>query len=226
MVEALRDGGQVILLLNRRGFSTHIQCPACGVVLKCEHCDLALTYHRQHNTALCHYCDHEAPPPRACPDCKSPAIRYGGVGTQKLEEEVRARFPDYKCARMDVDSMRQRGSHDNVLVGVPARRGPNPARHADDRQGARLSERHARRRDQRRHGAAPARLPGGGADVSTRRAGRRPHRPRRAGRPRAGANAQSRTSRRSWRRCGTITRGSPTTNWRRGGPPTTRRSRR
>lgn len=115
MTEALRGGGQVILLLNRRGFSTHIQCPGCGFVLKCEHCDLALTYHRQHNTALCHYCDHEAPPPRACPDCKSPAIRYGGVGTQRLEEEVRARFPDYKCARMDVDSMKQRGSHDNVL---------------------------------------------------------------------------------------------------------------
>ena len=115
MIEALRGGGQVMLLLNRRGFSTHIQCPGCGFVLKCEHCDLALTYHRQRNTALCHYCDHEALPPRACPDCKSPAIRYGGVGTQKLEEEVRSRFPDYKCARMDVDSMRQRGSHDNVL---------------------------------------------------------------------------------------------------------------
>jgi primosomal protein N' (replication factor Y) len=115
MTEALRSGGQVILLLNRRGYSTHIQCPACGFVLKCDHCDLALTYHRQHGTALCHYCDYETPPPRACPDCKSPAIRYGGVGTQKLEEEVRSRFPDYKCARMDVDSMRQRGSHDNVL---------------------------------------------------------------------------------------------------------------
>jgi primosomal protein N' (replication factor Y) (superfamily II helicase) len=116
MTAALRDGGQVILLLNRRGFSTHIQCPACGFVLKCEHCDLALTYHREHATALCHYCDYEAPPPRACPDCKSPAIRYGGVGTQKLEAEVRARFPDYKSARMDVDSMRKRGSHDDVLT--------------------------------------------------------------------------------------------------------------
>jgi primosomal protein N' (replication factor Y) (superfamily II helicase) len=115
MIEALRGGGQVILLLNRRGFSTHIQCPACGFVLKCDHCDLSLTYHRQHGTTLCHYCDYESPPPRACPDCKSPAIRYGGVGTQKLEEEVRARFSQYKCARMDVDSMRQRGSHDNVL---------------------------------------------------------------------------------------------------------------
>jgi primosomal protein N' (replication factor Y) len=116
MTVALRDGGQVILLLNRRGFSTHIQCPACGFVLKCEHCDLALTYHREHSTALCHYCDYQAPPPRACPDCKSPAIRYSGVGTQKLEAEVRARFPEYRAARMDVDSMRKRGSHDDVLT--------------------------------------------------------------------------------------------------------------
>jgi primosomal protein N' (replication factor Y) len=115
MTAALRDGGQVILLLNRRGFSTHIQCPACGFVLKCEHCDLALTYHRAHQTALCHYCDYQAQPPVACPDCKSPAIRYGGLGTQKLEAEVRARFPDYPCERMDVDSMRRRGSHDSVL---------------------------------------------------------------------------------------------------------------
>ena len=115
MTAALRDGGQVMLLLNRRGFSTHIQCPACGYVLKCDHCDLSLTFHRQRNLALCHYCDHEAPPPPACPDCKSPAIRYGGLGTQKLEAEVRARFPEYPCARMDMDSMRKRGSHDDVL---------------------------------------------------------------------------------------------------------------
>jgi len=115
MHAALRDGGQVILLLNRRGFSTHIQCPACGFVLKCEHCDLALTYHRVHGTALCHYCDYEAPPPRKCPDCKAPAILFSGLGTQKLEAEVHSRFPDYSCARMDVDSMRRRGSHDSVL---------------------------------------------------------------------------------------------------------------
>jgi primosomal protein N' (replication factor Y) len=115
MTVALREGGQVILLLNRRGFSTHIQCPACGFVLKCEHCDLALTYHRDLGKARCHYCDFETPPPAACPDCKSPAIRYGGLGTQKLEAEVRARFPDFASARMDVDSMRKRGSHDDVL---------------------------------------------------------------------------------------------------------------
>jgi primosomal protein N' (replication factor Y) len=116
MTAALRDGGQVMLLLNRRGFATHIQCPACGYVLKCEHCDLAMTFHRQHNAALCHSCDHQAAPPASCPDCKSPAIRYGGLGTQKLEMEVRARFPEYAAARMDMDSMRKRGSHDAVLT--------------------------------------------------------------------------------------------------------------
>jgi primosomal protein N' (replication factor Y) len=115
MVAALRDGGQVMLMLNRRGFATHIQCPACGYALKCEHCDMAMTFHRQHSAALCHYCDCEVQPPATCPDCKSPAIRYGGLGTQKLEMEVRSRFAEYTSARMDVDSMQKRGSHDAVL---------------------------------------------------------------------------------------------------------------
>ena len=116
MTAALRDGGQVILLLNRRGFSTHIQCPACGYVLNCKHCDLSLTFHRQKNLTLCHYCDHQEPPPVQCPDCQSQAIRYGGLGTQKLEDEVRARFRDYVCARMDTDSMKVHGSHERVLA--------------------------------------------------------------------------------------------------------------
>ncbi|MEQ8208423.1 MAG: primosomal protein N' [Lacipirellulaceae bacterium] len=115
MQVALRDKGQVILLLNRRGYSTHIQCPGCGFALKCKDCELSLTYHRQHNSALCHYCDHEEPPPKVCPDCKSPAIRYGGLGTQKLEDEVRSRFPNSKVVRMDTDSMRKAGSHERVL---------------------------------------------------------------------------------------------------------------
>ncbi len=115
MVTALRDGGQVILLLNRRGYSTHIQCPACGHVLNCKHCELSLTFHRQANRAVCHYCDHHESPPTACPDCKSQSIRYGGLGTQKLENEVRTRFPDYVCARMDTDSMQAHGSHERVL---------------------------------------------------------------------------------------------------------------
>ncbi len=115
MAAALHDKGQVILFLNRRGFSTHIQCPACGYVLQCPHCELSLTFHRQQNRMLCHYCDYHDSPPTNCPDCKSHAIRYGGLGTQKLEDEVRARFPEHVCARMDTDSMRVRGSHQRVL---------------------------------------------------------------------------------------------------------------
>ena len=115
MVAALRDDGQVILLLNRRGFSTHIQCPACGHVANCPHCEKPLTFHRQENTTRCHYCDYQTTPPTSCPDCKSAAIRFGGVGTQKLEAEVNARFPEYVCERMDTDSMRAHGSHQRVL---------------------------------------------------------------------------------------------------------------
>jgi primosomal protein N' (replication factor Y) len=116
MEAALRDDGQVILLLNRRGFSTHIQCPGCGHVEKCPHCDLPLTFHRHQSTAICHYCDYQIPVPTACPDCKSPGMRFSGLGTQKLEAEVRARFPQYACLRMDTDSMHERGSHERALA--------------------------------------------------------------------------------------------------------------
>lgn len=115
MDQALRDGGQVILLLNRRGYSTHVQCPACGFVLKCDHCDVAMTFHRHESAALCHWCDHRVAPPPACPDCTSPRIRFGGVGTQKLEAEVHARFPGVAVARMDADTMRRPGSHERTL---------------------------------------------------------------------------------------------------------------
>ena len=116
MDEALKSGGQIILLLNRRGFSTHIQCPACGKVVRCPNCDLALTHHRHEELALCHYCDFQQPPPAACPECRFEGIRYGGVGTQKLEAEVRARFPNVPCLRMDTDTMQGPGSHERALA--------------------------------------------------------------------------------------------------------------
>ena len=112
---ALDADGQVILLLNRRGFSTHIQCPACGHVMKCPDCDIALTHHRTDEIALCHYCDYQVPAPAACPECDFAGIRYSGMGTQRLEAEVRARFSDATCLRMDTDTMRQRGSHERAL---------------------------------------------------------------------------------------------------------------
>ena len=115
MEQALGDGGQVILLLNRRGYSTHIQCPQCGHVLRCPHCDIALTLHAEDRLALCHYCDHETPAPNVCGECQSPALRYSGLGTQRLEAELRARFPEYPCLRMDTDSMQGPGSHERAL---------------------------------------------------------------------------------------------------------------
>ena len=114
--EALKQGGQVILLLNRRGFSTHIQCQACGEVAKCSNCEIALTHHRTEDIALCHYCDYQIPAPRECPKCGFAGIRYGGRGTQRLESEVKARFPGVKCLRMDSDSMQSRGSHERALA--------------------------------------------------------------------------------------------------------------
>ena len=112
---ALADDGQVILLLNRRGFSTHIQCPACGMAVRCEHCDIALTHHRDIDRAVCHYCDYQIATPAACPDCHFSGIRFGGLGTQKLEDEVRSKFPQATLLRMDTDTMRSRGAHEEAL---------------------------------------------------------------------------------------------------------------
>ncbi|RIK81929.1 MAG: primosomal protein N' [Planctomycetota bacterium] len=116
MRRALDDGGQVILLLNRRGFSTHIQCPACGAVVKCPNCDLALTHHREFERAVCHYCDYETPAPQHCPECRFIGIRYSGQGTQRLESEVKGKFPEFPCLRMDADTMKSPGSHDKALA--------------------------------------------------------------------------------------------------------------
>jgi primosomal protein N' (replication factor Y) len=116
MHDALKDGGQVILLLNRRGFSTHIQCPACGFVVECPHCDIALTHHRSFRQAMCHYCDYEVPTPTQCPECKFEGINFRGLGTERLEQEVQQRFPGVACLRMDSDSMRKPGSHEAALA--------------------------------------------------------------------------------------------------------------
>jgi primosomal protein N' (replication factor Y) len=112
---ALNDGGQVILLLNRRGFSTSIQCPACGEVVRCPDCDIALTHHREGEKAVCHYCDYKMVPPAHCPACGFEGIYYAGLGTQRLEAEVKGRFPKFKCLRMDSDTMRRPGSHEKAF---------------------------------------------------------------------------------------------------------------
>jgi len=110
--QALEDQGQVILLLNRRGFSTSIQCNACGYVVRCNECDIALTHHREGEKAICHYCDYQITAPSTCPECNFEGIRYAGLGTQRLEAEVRSRFSKYTCLRMDSDTMQKHGSHE------------------------------------------------------------------------------------------------------------------
>jgi primosomal protein N' (replication factor Y) len=116
MRSALKDGGQVMLLLNRRGFSTHVHCPSCGHVETCRFCDLALTYHKERDIMLCHYCGYEQEPQRNCPLCGKTSVRYQGLGTEKLQVEIEERFPRCVVRRMDSDSMRKPGSHARVLA--------------------------------------------------------------------------------------------------------------
>jgi primosomal protein N' (replication factor Y) len=115
MRDALHNRGQVMLLLNRRGFSTHIHCPACGYIESCRFCDLTLTYHQQRDVMLCHYCGYEQPPPELCPQCGGQQVRYQGLGTEKLQIEIEERFPEFVVRRMDSDTMKRPGSHGRVL---------------------------------------------------------------------------------------------------------------
>jgi len=118
--ETLNEKGQVILLLNRRGFATTIQCPSCGHVVSCPDCDMPLTHHRDGGKAVCHYCDYTIATPPWCPACRFDGIRYGGLGTQRLEVEVKGRFSQARIARMDSDTMRRPGSHQKVLSAFRA----------------------------------------------------------------------------------------------------------
>lgn len=118
--EAVKAGGQVILLLNRRGFSTHVHCPSCGHVAQCQHCDLSLTFHRSKAALVCHYCGWETLPMTQCPQCNHTAIRYQGMGTEKLHAELEKLFPQYVVQRMDSDTMTKSGSHQRVFDAFKA----------------------------------------------------------------------------------------------------------
>ena len=116
MNQALSRNEQVILFLNRRGFAPYLNCKRCGFVLKCRKCDIPMTFHKKLNTALCHYCHAEAPPLESCPDCMAGNINYRGFGTEKIEDEIIAKFPQYKILRMDSDTMRARNAHEKALT--------------------------------------------------------------------------------------------------------------
>ncbi len=111
----LEAGKQVILFLNRRGYSTFLSCRECGYVMRCPECGIAMVYHKQENTAFCHYCGRKEPIPKTCPECGSKYIKYFGTGTEKLEEETARLFPTAKIARLDLDTVRHKGSADRII---------------------------------------------------------------------------------------------------------------
>ena len=106
---------QVVLMLNRRGYSSFLMCRECGEVIKCPNCDISLTYHKDTNSLKCHYCGHEEPVPQVCPNCHSKAVRYFGTGTQRVEKELTELFPTARVLRMDVDTTRRKGAHERIL---------------------------------------------------------------------------------------------------------------
>ncbi len=116
--ETLGEGGQTILFLNRRGFSTQIACFDCQHVVRCKHCDIALTFHAAEDRLRCHYCDFQVAPPELCPSCGSSQVALLGIGTERLEEEVRVACPDARVARLDRDVASKRGATEEVLAGL------------------------------------------------------------------------------------------------------------
>ncbi|MGG6796949.1 UNVERIFIED_CONTAM: primosomal protein N' [Streptococcus canis] len=107
---------QVVLMLNRRGYSSFIMCRDCGYVDKCPNCDISLTLHMDTKTMNCHYCGFHKHIPRTCPECHSNSIRYYGTGTQKAVDELQEVIPDARILRMDVDTTRKKGSHEAILT--------------------------------------------------------------------------------------------------------------
>ncbi|WP_010649402.1 primosomal protein N' [Oceanobacillus massiliensis] len=113
--QCLEKGEQIVLMLNRRGYSTFVMCRDCGHVKECPHCDIALTYHKNSNQLKCHYCSYEEKVPQVCPECSSDLIRFFGTGTQKVEETLTTLIPQARVIRMDVDTTRRKGAHEKLL---------------------------------------------------------------------------------------------------------------
>jgi primosomal protein N' (replication factor Y) len=106
---------QAILFLNRRGSATTIECRNCGFVVKCKRCDISMTYHLDSGLLVCHRCNNKVKPPQVCPNCLSPRIRYLGIGTEKLIQEVQAMFPQARLLRWDSDATQKKDAHRDIL---------------------------------------------------------------------------------------------------------------
>lgn len=111
--ERLKRKEQIILFLNRRGFSTFVSCRSCGYVFKCDECDISMTYHKN-GLLICHYCGKTKREPRECPKCHSKYVKFFGAGTQRVEEEVKKYFNNVRILRMDVDTTRDKHSYERI----------------------------------------------------------------------------------------------------------------
>jgi len=120
MRACLDEDKQIILLLNRRGFHTHVSCRSCGQVISCPSCSISLTYHRANDRLMCHYCGHSQRAPSRCPTCDSDKIRYSGLGTQLIEDELAELFPDVPVLRMDTDTTMSRTAHEEKFKAFAA----------------------------------------------------------------------------------------------------------
>ncbi|HWD21082.1 MAG TPA: primosomal protein N' [Verrucomicrobiae bacterium] len=117
ITKRLERSEQTLLFLNRRGFASSLQCPLCGYVAQCPNCSLSLTYHRQAQRLKCHICSHDVPAPLVCPDpkCRNPAIRFAGVGTERVEATLSKLFPKARVRRMDSDTLKRKEDYRNIL---------------------------------------------------------------------------------------------------------------
>ncbi len=113
--EALSNGNQAILLLNRRGHNTYVSCPSCNYVATCPNCSISLTYHSANKRLMCHYCGYSAPITENCPECKGGQLKFMGLGTQRAAEELQLLFPKARILRLDADSTVSRDSYGTYL---------------------------------------------------------------------------------------------------------------
>lgn len=111
----LDNKSKTILFLNRRGYSTFVSCRECGYVMECGDCSVSMTYHKNSNNMVCHYCGKTAPIPEICPECRSKHIKFFGTGTQKIEEAIKTKFPTARVLRMDTDTTSHKGGHEEIL---------------------------------------------------------------------------------------------------------------
>lgn len=114
--EKINNNEQVILLLNRRGYSSFVTCKSCGYTFKCPNCDISLTYHKSSNTLRCHYCGYGTKVYDTCPECKEKSLNDLGVGTEKVEEELNKIFPEARVLRMDFDTTSYKGAHQRMIT--------------------------------------------------------------------------------------------------------------